>query len=375
MPWNEVSTMSLRREFVALASQPDANISELCRRFEISRKTGYKWLHRRSSTSESYANRSTRPHTSPRKTSIEMEQLIIDRRRRYPEWGGRKLKRLLENEGHSGLPSPSTITEILRRHDLLGVNSATTQANWQRFEHAAPNDLWQMDFKGPITTGQHTCHALTVLDDHSRYSLGIKICASQMYTDTRQALTEVFRHHGLPHRMTMDNGNPWGNSRGRWTRFSAWLIDQGIGISFSRPYHPQTQGKDERFHRSLKAELLSRQAFANSVDLQERCDRWRTTYNEVRPHDALALGVPLSRYRPSERSYQEQVPSFEYAPNDIVRRVTQTGMISYGGRLYPVSEAFRQRSVGLRPTDKDGVLDVFYRHQRVAKVDLRTSNV
>lgn len=372
MPWNEVSTMSLRQEFVSLASLPGANISELCRRFTISRKTGYKWLKRADSTrDEPFANHSTRPHRSPAKTPEAIEQLIIERRLRHPEWGGRKLKRLLENEGYVGLPSHSTITEILRRNNLLETSTVTQQPNWSRFEHEQPNDLWQMDFKGPITTYAHECHALTILDDHSRYSLGIKICANQMYDDTKRALTDVFRQYGLPRRMTMDNGNPWGNPHGRWTRFAAWLIDQGIGISYSRPYHPQTQGKDERFHRSLKAELLSRQIFENSPDLQRRCDEWRALYNELRPHDALELEVPISRYRVSERSYEENVKPYEYAPDDAVRKVNPNGQIRYRGKTYKVSEAFRQRQVGLRLTRVDGLLDVFYRHQKVAQLDLR----
>ena len=376
MPWKEVTTVSLRKEFVALASLPDANISELCRRFGISRKTAYKWLKRaQSGLSGALHNRSTRPHRSPSKTAAAMERLIIERRLRHPDWGGRKLKRVLENEGYAGLPSPSTITEILRRNDLLSTSSAHHPGPWQRFEHAQPNDLWQMDFKGPIATHRGEAHALTLLDDHSRYSLGIKICNEQTYRDTKAALTAVFRHYGLPRRMTMDNGNPWGNPHGRWTRFAAWLIDQGVQLSYSRPYHPQTQGKDERFHRSLKAEVLARHDFKDAHDLQAHCEQWRQLYNQIRPHDALDLAVPISRYRPSARAYQEVVAPFEYSVVDAVRIVHANGQIAYQGKVYKISEAFRGRTVAVRPSSDDGIMLVYYRHQRIARLNLRHNQV
>lgn len=372
MPWKEVTSVSLRKEFVALASLPDANISELCRRFGISRKTAYKWLKRvQSGVANALQDRSTRPHRSPAKTPTAIERLVIERRLRHPEWGGRKLKRVLEDEGRSGLPSASTITEILRRHDLLSSSAAQHPGPWRRFEHAQPNDLWQMDFKGPIATRCGQAHALTILDDHSRYALGIEICNEQIYSDTQAALTAVFQRYGLPRRMTMDNGNPWGNPHGRWTRFAAWLIDQGVQVSYSRPYHPQTQGKDERFHRSLKAEVLARHDFADADDLQAHCDEWRLLYNQIRPHEALALAVPVSRYRPSQRRYQTVVPPFEYSPVDAVRTVGGAGQISYRGQAYKISEAFQGRKVGVRPSSEDGLMLVYYRHQRIARLNLR----
>lgn len=376
MPWNEVSIVNLRREFVALASQPNANISRLCRRFEISRKTGYKWLARgQELDGEGFEDHSRQPLHSPNKTDAATEQVIITLRQQHPEWGGRKLKRRLEDLGQLNVPSPSTITEILRCHGLLYTGSATHQPPWVRFEHEQPNDLWQMDFKGPIATRRSAVHALTVLDDHSRFSLGIELCASQSFTPTYEALRGLFRRYGLPRRMTMDNGNPWGNSHGRWTKLSVWLLDQGVGVSFSRPYHPQTQGKDERFHRTLKAELLSRTDFRDEHHCQEACEQWRQMYNHERPHESLAMAVPVSRYRPSERPYQELVADFDYSPDDIVRRVGQTGQLQLQRQRYKISEAFAGKSVGIRATEKDGLMAVYYRHQKIATVDIRGGEV
>ena len=177
MPWNEVSAMTLRNEFIILAVQNIIPFSELCRRFNISRKTGYKWLNRcEVNNLESCRDQSKRPINSPNKTSFEIEELIKNTRLKFPEWGGRKLKRYLENEGELNIPAASTITAIIKRNDLLSTSSASSQASWIRFEHEQPNDLWQMDFKGPISTSSGHGQALTILDDHSRFSLGIPIC-------------------------------------------------------------------------------------------------------------------------------------------------------------------------------------------------------
>ena len=374
MPWNEVSAMTLRKELVTLAQTEALPISELARRFNVSRKTVYKWINRsQANPNEDLKDQPKTPKSSPNKTSEQIEALIIQGRLDFPEWGGRKLKRYLENEGHSNIPAASTITEILKRHDLLNTSSVENKERWIRFEHEYPNDLWQMDFKGPIPTNTGAWSALTVLDDHSRFSLGIEICRQQTYTDTKRALTDVFRRYGLPKRMTMDNGNPWGisNTNRNWTQFAIWLMDQGIYVSHSRPHHPQTQGKDERFHRSLKAEVLSKYHFSSGKDLQDKCEKWRWIYNEKRPHDALKLEVPSTRYRPSQRSYQEKVEPYEYSETDIARKIHSAGELKYGGKIFFIGASLYGKTVALRESEHDGVLDIYYRHQRVGRLNLR----
>jgi len=258
-------------------------------------------------------------------------------------------------------------------NDLLKTSSVAEKENWIRFEHEFPNDLWQMDFKGPISSNSGDWQALTVLDDHSRFSLGIQICRQQTYRDTSKALIEVFRRYGLPKRMTMDNGNPWGisNKTRNWTKFAIWLMDQGIHVSHSRPHHPQTQGKDERFHRSLKAEVLTKHHFLNGKDLQNRCESWRGLYNDKRPHDALNLEVPTSRYQISPREYQEAPELFEYSGSDITRKVHSAGELKYLGKIFYIGATLYRKTVAIRESETDGVLHVYYRHQRVAKLDLR----
>jgi transposase InsO family protein len=257
MPWKEVSVMSSRREFVQLAAQPGASIAQLCRRFGISRNTGHKLLKRyRAEGSLALQDRSRRPHRSPTRTAATIEKRVVQLREQM-HWGGRKLRRRLQDLGFSRVPAASTISDILRRHGLIEASEADKHRAWQRFEHAEPNQLWQMDFKGHFATACGRCHPLTVLDDHSRFCVSLSACANERASTVQHRLTQSFRQYGLPERMLMDNGSPWGSdAQHTMTVLTVWLIRLGISPSHGRPYHPQTQGKDERFHRSLQAELL-----------------------------------------------------------------------------------------------------------------------
>lgn len=373
MPWKEVSTMSQRREFVQLAADEGVNMRELCRRYGISPKTGYKWLQRFAEGGDAgLGNRSRRPHRSPSRTEASMEALLLGLRQAHPAWGGRKLKRRLADLGYQDVPSASTVTAVLHRTGRIDAAASERSRPWIRFEHTAPNDLWQMDFKGHFPAGAARCHALTVLDDHSRFSPCLAACADEQGETVKERLTGVFRRYGMPYRMTMDNGPPWGNDAAHpHTRFTVWLICLGIGVSHSRPYHPQTQGKDERFHRTLALEVLAGRVFADLAECQRRFDRFRETYNLERPHEALALATPASRFKVSPRLFPETLPAIEYAEGDIVRRVQSQGEISYRGRLYTVGKAFHGLPVALRATGEDGVFDTFFLHQKIARIDLR----
>lgn len=372
MPWQEVKTVSLRSEFVLLALGDSVPFSELCRRFGISRKTGYKWLERYRQTGQAgLEDRSRRPRRSPGKVSADIETAILACRARHPYWGGRKLRRILEDEGYSDLPAPSTITAILRRHDKL-LSPTPPAAASSRFEHPFPNDLWQMDFKGHFQTGPQRCHPLTVLDDHSRFSLCLKACADERTETVRDALTTTFRRYGVPRRMTMDNGAPWGGGgHSRHSQLSVWLIEQGITVGYSRPYHPQTQGKDERFHRTMEVELLGRRGFDSLAACQRAFQRWREQYNHLRPHEALAMQTPASRYLASERPYQEKRPPYAYGDIDHVRRVSRDQSACFKGYRVQVGLPFVGRQIAIRPTQEDGIFTLHFCHQRIGRIDLR----
>jgi len=373
MPWREVSTVSSRREFVQLARTEAVSMSELCRRFEISRKTGYKWLGR-DAAGEAMSDRSRRPQHSPARLVPACEAAIVALRHAHPAWGARKLQQRLTVLRAPWVPAASTVHAVLARHGL--IDPAASQPAYRSFEHAEPNDLWQMDFKGHFALRAGRCHALTVLDDHSRYNLVLAACPDERSETVRTHLQRAFEHYGLPWRMTMDNGPPWGGAEARHalTGLTIWLIRLGIGVSHSRPFHPQTQGKDERFHRTLKAEVLQGRTFSDCTEAQHGFDGWRPIYNHERPHESLAMQVPAQRYRPSPRAYPAYLPPLEYGPDDIVRKVQAQGWISFRGRNVRLPAALRGQSVALRVTTTDGCYEVYFSHQKLAEVDLRITN-
>ena len=365
MPFRAQTVVSERASFVRRASEEGVSLSALCREFGIGRRTGYRWL-----TRADFVDRSRRPHTSPRQTTPQMETAIMSLRAEHPTWGGRKLSRRLRDLGLPA-PSPSTVTEVLRRHGLLGERAGQARA-FQRFEHEAPNDLWQMDFKGHVPCGDGRCHPLTALDDHSRFNVVLQACADERTATVQAALVLAFREYGLPRRIATDNGSPWGDRAGSpYTPLGVWLMRLGIAVSHSRPYHPQTLGKEERFHRTLKADVLH-EPLPDLVVGQQRFDSWRRVYNEVRPHEALGLAVPASRYRPSDRAYPDRLPDLQYGAGDLVRKVQSNGEVSLLGRHVVLPRAFRGDPVGFRPTG-DGRFDVYFATVHIAQVDLTTN--
>lgn len=373
MPWKVSDPMSLRVEFVTLAEQGSASMAELCRRFGVSRKTGYKWLNRHRA-GRSLAERSRRPRSSPRRTAAAIEQAVLAVRDARPCWGGRKIAAVLEAEGHRAVPSPSTITEILRRHGRLSDSAEpASRGPWHRFEHARPNDLWQMDFKGHFGLGDgRRCHPLTVLDDHSRYSLAVRACVNERTSTVRSVLTDVFRRYGLPRRMLMDNGSPWGGlSELGLTPLTVWLLRLDVGVAHGRAFHPQTQGKDERFHRTLKLEALRDHAYDDQASTQAAFDRFRHCYNHERPHEALAMDRPAQRYAPSARAYPESLPELTYPSSWPVRRVQKGGRLHVRGRTCRVPEALAGQAVALEPTADDGLWQLWLGRHVLGELDLR----
>ncbi len=366
--------MEQRREFVMLFEQEGANRRALCRRFGISPTTGYTLARRYGQGGEAgLADRPRRPTQSPDRTPAAMEELVLTVRDEHPVWGGRKIRRRLQDLGHEAVPSASTITAVLHRHQRIDAVASAAHERFERFERAAPNELWQMDYKGHFPLARGRCHPLTVLDDHSRYAVGLRACGDETEATVQGELTAIFRRYGLPQRMLMDNGSPWGSSHAehRYTRFEVWLIELGVATSHGRPYHPQTQGKDERFHRTLAAEAIGRRSFGDLAECQRRFDQWRGVYNTERPHEALGLATPIARYRPSPRCFPETLEPFDYGPGAIVRRVDEDGWLSFRARPLKLGRAFIHRQVALRPAVQDGCFDVFFCGHNVAIFDLR----
>lgn len=376
MPWKEATLMSTRLEFIKLAQCPGANLAALCRGFGISRKTAYKWLARYEEQGDNgLQDQSRRPHSSPASTDASIEAAILALNVEHPYWGARKLQALLP-EGIKR-PHHSTIDAVLQRHGhaVLGAPVRQEAVAPSRFEHSAPNLLWQMDFKGNFALTDAKagrCHALTVLDDHSRFNLCLQACGNEQRATVQSALQATFERYGLPERITADNGPPWGASgRQGLSQLEVWLIRLGIKVGHSRPYHPQTQGKDERFHRTLKLELLERNGF-NSLDACQRgFNKWRDQYNLIRPHEALQQEPPVSRYEASGRAFPSVLAPLEYPATDDVRKVSNKGEISFKNRRYFIGEGLRAQLVAIRPAEADNTFDVYFCHKKIRQVDLR----
>jgi len=310
MPWAERNRMALREELVHLVDRHKISMTELCQRFQISRKTGYKWVHRfRADGAAGLADRSGRPHHVQVRVPAPTREFLVAERRAHPAWGARKLRQRAQMAGLRAVPACRTITALLKREGLLDPAATRAPHAWQRFDHEAPNDLWQMDFKGPLVTRAAPCHALTILDDHSRFNMCLQTLPTQRREPVQATLVTVFRQYGLPNRLLTDNGSPWGHTGEQpYTVLTVWLLRVGVRISHRRPAHPQTMGKDERFHGSLTREVLQHAQWRDAAHVQQAFDRWRQVYNHDRPHEALELTVPASRYEPSLRLIPRPCP-------------------------------------------------------------------
>lgn len=370
MVWREVSVTDQRREFAMLASLEGANVSALCGRFGISRQTGYVWLRRFAAGDCEFADHSRRPLHSPRRLAGELEARILSVRDAHPAWGARKIAAVLRRGGTEP-PAASTVHAVLSRHGRIAPDSPGRA--YERFERGTPNELWQMDFKGRVQLGCGAwLHPLTIIDDHSRFVIGLAACADQRTGTVQGHLERALRRHGLPQTIYVDNGSPWGGGKpGQWTPLRLWLLKLGVQTIHGKPYHPQGRGKNERFHRSLNAEVLGFQALQRLDDAQAAFDRWRHVYNRERPHQAIGFAVPAERYRPSIRSFPETLPVPQYDRGEIIRRVgTTKAYVSFHNRLWKVPEAFRGETLAIRPRLPQGRFAVCFGAHEIMSIDL-----
>jgi transposase InsO family protein len=370
MPWENRSIMSQRKEFIDKALNKELNISQLCNEFKISRPTAYKWLERYEDEGIlGLKDRSKRPCAMPSKIKCESVQLILSTRDRFPAWGAKKLRQLLINQGYTALPSISSFNRILTRENRIISSESEKRQKFIRFERQNPNELWQMDFKGHFNMIEGTCHPLTLLDDCSRYSLCLKACTTENEASVRNALIETFRKYGLPIAMTMDNGSPWkGYPTQRLSSLTVWLMRLGIKVGHSSICHPQTQGKEERFHRSLKEEVLKYHNFKNLKDAQKQFDEWRDIYNYIRPHEGIGMACPAQKYRESDRQYLEKLPPIEYLSNDKVLKVGKNGEICFKGKTLYVGSHLKGEIIALRER-YEGKWDVYFVNTRIVSFD------
>lgn len=371
MPWKEASRVNLRLEFVLSASVEGSNKRALAREFGISPTTAYKWLARHE-RGEGTLDQARRPLSSPTRVREEWRELIIKERTRHPAWGARKIHAvLLRSQGlpREETPSVPTVHRVIEQAGL--VRHAPTALPVTRFEREHPNELWQMDFKGhvPLTTGERL-HPLTILDDCTRFVTGVAALSGETEELVWPHLVRAFEENGLPEAVLCDNGSPWGAAEARFTTLGRRLLRLGVRVLHGRARHPQTQGKLERVNCTLNQELLSRQSFSSFWEAQVALEAWREQYNRVRPHEALGMLVPAEKYSVSARSLPQCLPPVTYEVDDVVRKVQDKGLISYGGREYRVGAAFKGERVALRRSGDPGVLSVFYCREEIARLTL-----
>lgn len=386
MPFINITAMDQRIEFILLSRNKKFKFNELCRRYKISRTTGYKWVNRyRAGGVKDLFVRSRRPINSPNKYNGDIEKYIVDLRKEEPEWGPKKLHRILYNQQAKGsypfeiIPCRNTISKMLKRNYLIDPDRSIQSKAYKHFEYEEPNELWQMDFKGYfLMLNNKQCHPLAILDDHSRFNVGLYACNDEKNVTVKIHLIEVFEKYGMPCSILTDNGNPWGptimETDAGFKTFSEiekWLIRLNIRLIHGRPYHPQTQGKEERFNKTFKNEVLKRNNFKNTEHCQVYFDIWREKYNCIRPHESLNFDVPTSHYSPSKRTYPAQLPPVVYGDGDLIKKVAENGSIYFQKKHFKIGKGFKGEYVAIRQNYNDGEYDIYFCNQFIRNISLK----
>jgi len=365
--------MDQRVEFVIRAKQREKTMSALCRDYEVSRPTGYLWLRRYEEvgTIQALAERSRRPQRSPRRTERAKEEMVL-RLRDEKGWGAPKLTKVLSDRGVK--LAPATVHRILKREGRVVADAGARKAT-SRFEHAECNQLVQMDFKGEYTlNGREKCYPLSFLDDCSRYLHQLWPLRGTGGDGVHHSLRGYFREVGVPQAILTDHGVPWFSTSNQYglTWVAVWLIKQGVVLKYSGYGHPQTQGKVERFHRTLKARTKHRGQPVTMAEWVQWAMEFRREYNHERPHEALGMKTPAEVYKPENlRPYQEQPKEWEYSAGEV-KRISNKGYVYYRGGKYFVSEALAKEHVRLDEIQKK--LLVTFRHLTVREINLLTGS-
>ncbi len=376
MPWLETAPMHQRTQFIADYQRHVASVAELCQRFGVSRKTGYKWIDRYAADGPAgLTDRSRRPHGCMHHTPDAIVAALLDVRRRHPTWGAKKLLRILATRHPTWpLPARSTASDLLQRHGLV-----THRRRRQFPSHpgrpltpmTAPNEIWTADFKGQFLTRNGLyCYPLTIVDGFSRYLLACQGLLSTRVALARPVFQRLFAEYGLPRIIRTDNGVPFATTAlGRLSVLSVWWIRLGIYPELIEPAHPEQNGRHERMHRTLKAEA-TRPPSRNLQAQQTRFNAFRREYNTERPHEALNQETPASAYAPSRRALPATLPPIEYPGHFEVRLVSRNSGIRWNHHWVCVTHTLAGEYVGLEEVD-DGLWDVYFGPLRLGRMNER----
>lgn len=380
MAWKELHVMKLREQFVLRSQEPGVSLAAVCREFEISRKTGYKWLQRHAQEGlDGLRDRSRRPRSSPLEMTAEVAADAMAIRQNHPSWGARKIAAVLANRDGPA-PSERTVARLLDRAGLVQARRvrrrlAPVSLQAPQTVVEGPNDLWTIDFKGWwLSPSGQRCEPLTIRDAYSRYVLSIRLLSSTKTEGTRRVMEDVFSRYGLPKAILSDNGSPFACRHGQLglTTLSTWWLTLGIALHRSRPATPADNGGHERMHRDMQQDLCGQHSLARRQGHQEAWDSWGHDFNHLRPHEALAMKTPAQVYRPSKRLFTPKPVMLVYPGGFDVRLVDKIGKIRIKQQKVFLSHALRHQNVGLLASDTD-LYEVWIAATRLGTVDLRGS--
>lgn len=373
MPWERRTVEDQRKEF-AQAALECSNFSALCREYGITRRTGLKWKARYEAQ-EPLSDRSRRPNTSPTRTPEAVEHRILELRAENPGWGAKTLRKVLENQGEQNLPCVKTVNNILHRHGCISLEESQKRQPFTRYEKEKCNMMWQTDFKGEFRMEDNNyCYPLTIIDDHSRFSIKI---APRLSTKNIviPVFTEVFHEYGLPDSILSDNGAQFAGFRKGYTQFERWLMELDILPIHGRIKHPQTQGKIERFHRTMKQELLNHISISNIDDAEVQFGDWREKYNNIRPHEALGMKTPGQVYIASPRAYPEKIRDWEYGGEYHVIKVNSWGYARFDKWQVYLSETMIDKYIEFRPSPDGESFFACYRNFKIAEFNTQNGEL
>ena len=372
--------MNLRMRFVTDWKRDCWTMTELCADYQISRKTGYKWVERYDSGGVlGLQDQSRRPDHSPNATAPDVVDALVGLRRRHPRWGAKKLLAVAAREDRqTAWPSRSTVCDLLKAQGLVAPRSHRhphARVPSPRAPLTAVNQTWTTDFKGQFRTGDSVyCYPLTLRDGFSRFVLRCQALAGPTYEATRPQFERAFAEYGLPDGIRSDNGGPFASSGLRGlSRLSVWWLRLGIRLERIAPGHPEQNGSHEQFHAVLKAET-ARPPAANARAQQRRFTRFCAEYNEDRPHEALGDQTPASCYHPSPRSLPTRVSPVEYPGHWEIRRVSPIGQVSWGGQVLFLSGALAGEDVAFEEVE-EGLWTVHFATLALARYDARQRRI
>lgn len=380
MPWTEMRPMDSKLQFISFAIDSTLNMTELCSHFNISRKTGYKWLYRYAEHGpEGLLDRSRAPKNVPHKTSPEITDYIVSCRKKHPSWGARKITQKAQKEAsHLELPSETTINNIIKGHGLINKKRKRRKPGHpgkpSKTAHS-PNEIWTTDFKGQFKTrdGQY-CYPLTIMDEYSRFLIDCQGLYSTGYTGSFSVFKRAFKEYGLPSAIKSDNGAPFATiGIARLSKLSVWWIRLGINPILIEPGSPSQNGVHERMHKTLKYETTI-PAAGNLKAQQRRFNHWRKEYNYERPHESLQGDYPSMIYKPSSKNYPLKIPKVEYPAHFEKRRVTTNNCFCWRHHWVPIGTILVHEYVGLEEV-MDGIWAVYFSWKRLGFLDERKMRI